>query len=393
MKVLPAERKKLVMKRFFCCQVVIEWKQSHRLNSAGTFGIRLLLVLAMLGISLFAASRLHGQAASDDRESRIEVKFDITSSIDGTVIKELDIGELKRGTRNRVFLDLTNKLVNPFAFLGASVACNCISTKIPQISLAADAHARLEFEFVVGLNEKKIQKSFGVEIRTAGSVDRVVLTFKARISGVVAFPEDEMVHDVRDYTDGTDPEKIIVLPLVVSDVALLSDASISVSEELFGKVSAQLVRNDKSPQLELRFKAIKMTEDNQTGVVSLHGTAFANAELKVTLRRRKPIQVLPGTLVFGSKNDAMFSSSAIVKVRSGEPSIDMDLVVECYLPNRQPIKSSLSQLSRGIYRIEIEVPKSFAEEFRKSNPLISMQFQSPTAEKSLDLDVVSRFLW
>ena len=128
------------------------------------------------------------------------------------------------------------------------------------------------------------------------------------------------------------------------------------------------------------------------GEVFLTGPSFSKCRLELTIREKPPVELCPNYLVFGSTNNAAVSATAIVRVNATKPGNEVDSIsVTCTLPSGKLLESSISKLSNGIFRIELEIQKSEATEFRSSGVDIAMRFKSSTLDELVIGN--SRFVW
>jgi len=358
-----------------------------------TTGIRT-AVLVLLQIA--SATKIFAVPQSKDKLNIIEQEVVILKSFDGTAIADVDLGCLKRGTINKTSIVVTNRLESPVEFNTATVSCSCISARVPKVKVFPEAKERLEFDLAVSENERRTEKNFDVEIRSSGAVDRIILRIKAKISGVIAFEEQNIVLNIDNATMSTD-QKLLKkrTPIIFSDVGLLQDAVVSVAEELKGHIQGQVVILDGEAFVEftmLRIYDERSKSGRLVGEVFLNGPAFTQQTASFTIRQVPIIEIHPNVLVFVSKSDLSVTASAIVRTKKGAVMESTDNVeISCMLQSGEPIRACCKRLSDGIYRVELEVTKSAVEEFRNSSTEISMAFKSSLRDEVLK--ITSRFVW
>lgn len=329
--------------------------------------------------------------------NRIEKAVAISNSIDGTIIAEIDLGTLKVGSVNKTTVLMENKLGKPIEFLKASVSCNCISVIVPKVELASEKQEKLVFDFAVSGAERNVFKSYDVEIQTSGAADRILLRFKAKIAGVVAFEEDSVVFDVssKDSLDEGEESGLRQLKhirIVTSEIALLLDAVVEKSDAIKDLFDAKISIIGEGATLELQGKPVRLPRGPISGEVTLKGSAFNSRTLGVRVREKRPIEFFPNVLVFGSRSEDSMSATAIVRIRNPEvENPDDNLRVLCTLPEGQRIDSTLSKLSTGIYRITIEIPKSISKKYSADSIELCMAFKTTRLDQVLFGN--ARFTW
>ena len=352
----------------------------------------------LVAILLFGPSlNSFASPQSTEKVNHIEKTIAISNSIDGTIIAEIDLGMLQVGSINKTTIVLENKLGTAIEFLKASVSCNCISVVVPRVELASEKNEKLVFEFAVGRAERNVSKSYDVEIQTSGAADRIILKFKSKIAGVVAFAEDSVVFDLTekdnaDVESGTFVSKSKRVRIVTSDIALLGNATVEKSDVIKDLIDANISITNSVATLELQRKQVRFPPGQIFGEVTLKGSSFTPRTLGIVIRERRPIEFFPNVLVFGSNSEDAISATAIVKLRTQELVNPQDeLSVICSLPDGERLSSSLSKLSIGIYRLNIEIPKSLAKKYSANTAELSLAFKTERLEEVLIGN--SRFTW
>ena len=171
-------------------------------------------------------------AQSSTRLQVVEKEIVVSSSIDGTVVSELDLGTLPLGTVNRTIIVLTNRLKDPIEFVEASVGCSCISANVPKTKVLPGGKERLVFDLSVGGSERKTAKDFEIELRTTGAIDRILIKLSAKIGGVVALGVESMLHELCGAEVGKNEAAPKRVQIITSDIALIRDATVAVSDNL-----------------------------------------------------------------------------------------------------------------------------------------------------------------
>lgn len=351
-----------------------------------------------VAISLFA-SGLNSFASPQSVENVtvIEKLVAISNSIDGTILTEIDLGTLQVGSINKTTVVLENKLGQAIEFLKASVSCSCISVVVPKVELASEKKEKLVFDFAVGASERHVVKNYDVEIQTSGAAERIILKFKSKIAGIVAFADDSVVFDVMEKDNADVENGTIVLQskhvrIVTSDISLLGDVTIEKSDGIKDLIDASLSFTKAGATLQLQRKQVRFSPRQIFGEVTLKGSSFTPRTLGIVIRERRPIEFFPNVLVFGSKSEDAISATAIVKLRKPElENPQDDLSVLCSLPDGERVSSTLSKLSTGIYRLNIEIPKSLAKKYSANIAELSLAFKTSRLDEVLIGN--SRFTW
>ncbi len=173
---------------------------------------------------------------------------------------------------------------------------------------------------------------------------------------------------------------------------MLKDVSVEISDGIKDFVEAIIATANEGSRLELRMKDVPIPRGTIHGDLIMKGIAFAPRTLSIEIREKPPIEIFPKVLYFGSKSEGYVSATSIVKLRNVEIEKPQDdLRVACSLPDGKSAVSTLTKLSRGIYRLSGEIPKTIAKEYGNDTVELSVAF------KTSNLDEVligkARFTW
>jgi hypothetical protein len=186
----------------------------------------------------FVAPKVASAIVRLEDEKEIVVVLD--SHIDGTILKEIDIGELVRGVSPTFRFRFVNRLSEDLRFTHIKVECSCTSARIPNEVISNGAELIGEVDFVVGKQERSLSKAYGLEISTKGAADRVLLRLKGRIKNVIAFPRDFFSVSINEGDLKEGSKVVWPSPLVVSGDVNLDKIRIIAKGELAFKVTVSL---------------------------------------------------------------------------------------------------------------------------------------------------------
>jgi hypothetical protein len=263
-------------------------------------------------------------------QSSLEKDVKIDSSIDGTSIVDVDLGDLELGTLYRVTLNVTNALDVATEFESATASCSCMTLKIPKLALAPKESTHFTFGLSVSPTETKPKKSLTVEVDLKGG-GKLILRMKSHIKGIVSISEKSLTLDL----DESGKPFVKEIPVVASKPELLQEAVVSVEGDLKDVCRAEI-----SPEKQALVVNIVATTA-VTGEVSIRGNGFAAQTLSIAVRKKPWVRIQPSALVFGSINDSKISATMMVKFDVSKQPISSDLSIVCSLGKKKT--SSLSQ--------------------------------------------------
>jgi hypothetical protein len=260
-------------------------------------------------------------------------------------------------------------------------------TKLP-----AGETEKLVFELAVRRNERVTEKQFGLTIRTTGGAERVIITMKASISGVVSIMESSIVVDV-----DKDSTKEVVLTrrieLRTSELNLLKNAVVSVSNDLVGIVDGRVGVEDGKAFLEWNGKIGKLTQNPIDGEIYLNGPAFSQKSIEFHVRQTSAVALHPNTLIFTSANDAELVASAMLRLKKGQSATVLKEIV-CQFPNGVKSNAKCTKLTEELFRLKIKADKESVKEIRNMQIDLQLQFMANSSSSNdLFLKVPSRVSW
>jgi hypothetical protein len=336
----------------------------------------------------FAAPKVASAIIRLEDEKEIVVVLD--SHMDGTILKEIDIGELVRGVSPTFRFRFVNRLSEDLRFAHIKVECSCTSARIPNEVISSGAELIGEVDFVVGKQERSLSKTFGLEISTKGGADRVLLRLKGRIKNVIAFPRDFFSVSVNEGDLKEGSKVVWSSPLVVSDDVNLDKIRISAKGELASKVTVSLdALGEPKARLEIKTKDLPLSGSANIDIV-LEGGGVPPQTACVSFLIRQNVTLLPSVLFFSSTDIDHVEASGLVRVANKSGNVDL-LLTRVVLESGEEIKGNLFSVGNGVWRLELVASKELLSAVRGKVREITVFMLLD--QKPVELKARSSFKW
>jgi len=329
------------------------------------------------------------RAIWDDETKEIVVVLD--GHLDGTIVKEIDIGELVRGVNPTLRFRFENRLGSDLTFTQVKVECSCTATRIPNELVPQGSQLVGEVDLAIGKQEKNLTRTFGLEIDSNGAADRVLLRLKGRIKNVVAFPRYFYSVSIDEDTLRAGSKVVWTSPLVVSDDACLEKARLRASGDLACKVTLSLNKKEK-PIARLEIVTRDLPSSGTADVqVALEGEGFPTQMVSVSFRIRKTVSLLPSALFFSSTDIDQVEASALVRVTKKKSETDLLSLIRVVLESGEEIEGKLVSVGREVWRLDLKGRKEGLAANRGT--VKDTKVTLMLGQESVELSVRSSFKW
>jgi len=309
----------------------------------------------------------------------IEVKqaiVNLSNSSFSTVHASIEVGPIDRGKKTTIPLQFENNLDGEVNFKEVILQCVCTAARIPSDTIKVGEKLVGEIDLSVSKNEKSLQKVFSLEVKATGSVDRILIDVKAKISRVIAFSQEL-------YSIPVDEERLkagklltLRLPVIASVDMSLKELSVSASADLNGKVAeitdVHFIPNsdDDAGKGYRGFVEVKLDprtiESSSTYLkVELKGEQFGTQVARVEIKKKQPVAIVPETLFFSSTDLENVQAFAIVRTDNGLNAKELRLV-SVNLIDGGVVDGVLTASSSKVSRLELTCTKERASQWKQT---------------------------
>ncbi len=272
--------------------------------------------------------------------------------------RRFDMGSHVPGGPMTVELTLINKGHRAVKFSKLDLPCKCTTANVPQGVVEVGDVVETKFTFDTPRSPRKLSETFLATIKSDDEDDSPAmhLSFQFAWNGVVAFDRSEALIVYNSRLS----EVRGLIPVVVSDQNELQFVKIELSQEIsFAK--AKLVEENENVYLELIFEPVKFgaSETTDGEIVLISGKGLRSNAL-CTLKRELPIRIIPASTFFApsAEKGCVAKSTAVLKLGRTHLDEKQSVVeVSCRTSTGKPIKSRMSEVGVGTYRLEIAIDK------------------------------------
>ena len=288
----------------------------------------------------------------------------------------IEVGPIDRGKKTTIPLQFENNLDGEVIFKEVVLQCVCIAASIPSDSIKVREKLTGEIDLSVSKNEKSLQKVFSLEVKATGSVDRILIDVKAKISSVIAFSQELYSLPIDEERLKTGKLLTFKLPVIASEDMSLEDLSVSASTELNGKaveitdVNFNRNRDDDAGKGYRGFAEVKLDpktiESSTTYLkVELKGKHFETQVARVEIKKKQPVSIVPETLFFSSTDLENVQAFAIVRTDNHLNAKELKLI-SVNLIDGGVVDGVLTTSSSKVARLELTCTKERASQWKQS---------------------------
>jgi hypothetical protein len=299
-----------------------------------------------------------------------------------TVQATVDIGFIERGKTTIVPLRFESNLGGDVTFKTVVVQCACTGASIPDGIIKMGQSVDGEVGLAVSKNERSLSKIYSMEVKTAGSIDRVLIDLKASISGVVAFSQELYTVSI-DSSKLQEEEKITLsLPVIASLDIKLEGIAVSVSGALFEKAGKSITAEYKTlsdPQLMkgavgsvvVQIQSSAILSDSEYLTVQIEGRSFPSETAQIAIRKKLPVSLIPESLFFSSTDLENIQAIGLIRIAKNLDASSLK-VISAKMDNGEELDFTLSVAGSLTARIEFTCSKERASKWKKSTRIIEV---------------------
>lgn len=348
-------------------------KNGNPLISTMTLGISFIFgTFAVISCCSVCKSQENGSEHAKQKPFVIKLANPTFSTVEFSA----NIGSIERGKATTVPLRFENNVGGNITFREVAVQCSCTGARIPDDSINPGQSLDGDIKLTVSKNERALSKVFSFEIKTLGSIDRILVDLKANVSNIVAFSQE--LYSVSVDSSVLEREKVISLtfPFIASPDVKLDELRVSVSGSLYEKSGKSIAAEFKSFSeqeivkgvvgavvIQVDPKAFK--SDSEYFAVHVEGRYFPAETAQVALRRKRPVSFFPEDLNFSSTDLINVQAFGIIRVANTLDASALK-VISAKLDTGDLIDSRLLSSGNTVARLELTCSKEQASKWKNS---------------------------